>query len=117
MSSPASGGSVRSGAPGSVEAAHSPRVAYQGEPGAFSEEGVLSAFAAPQAVALPTWRAVFQAVNDGTVDAGVLPIERSAGGSVREIYDLLFKFDELRIVGEVTVPVHLLSLIHISEPT
>ncbi|HEY5472898.1 MAG TPA: prephenate dehydratase domain-containing protein, partial [Candidatus Limnocylindrales bacterium] len=88
----------------------SPRVAYQGEPGAFSEEGVLSAFVAPQAVALPTWRAVFQAVNDGTVDAGVLPIERSAGGSVREIYDLLFKFDELRIVGEVTVPVHLALL-------
>jgi len=110
MSSPASGGSVRSGVTGSAEPVRSPRVAYQGEPGAFSEEGVLSAFAAPQAVALPTWRAVFQAVNDGTVDAGVLPIERSAGGSVREIYDLLFKFDELRIVGEVTVPVHLALL-------
>src|ERR1035437_1452031 len=110
MSSPASGGSVRSGAPGSTEPVRLPRVAYQGEPGAFSEEGVLSAFAAPHAVALPTWRAVFQAVNDGTVEAGVLPIERAAGGSVREIYDLLFKFDELRIVGEVTVPVHLALL-------
>jgi len=87
-----------------------PRVAFQGEPGAFSEEGVLSAFAAPQAVAMPTWRAVFEAVQDGSVDAGVLPIERSKGGSVREIYDLLFSFDELRIVGEVTVPVHLALL-------
>ena len=89
---------------------NSPRVAFQGEPGAFSEEGVLSAFVAPQAVALPTWRAVFQAVHDGSVDAGVVPIERSAGGSVREIYDLLFKFDEIRIVAEVTVPVHLALL-------
>ena len=88
----------------------SPRVAFQGEPGAFSEEGVLSAFAAPQAVAVPTWRAVFQAVHDGTADAGVVPIERSSGGSVREIYDLLFKFDEIRIVAEVTVPVHLALL-------
>jgi prephenate dehydratase len=88
----------------------SPRVAFQGEPGAFSEEGVLSAFVAPQAVALPTWRAVFQAVHDGTADAGVVPIERSSGGSVREIYDLLFKFDEIRIVAEVTVPVHLALL-------
>jgi len=87
-----------------------PRVAFQGEPGAFSEEGVLSAFAAPQAVAMPTWRAVFEAVQDGSVDAGVVPIERSKGGSVREIYDLLFSFDELRIVGEVTVPVHLALL-------
>jgi prephenate dehydratase len=85
-------------------------VAYQGEPGAFSEEGVLCAFAAPQAVAMPTWRAVFEAVNDGSVAAGVVPIERSKGGSVREIYDLLFNFDELRIVGEVTVPVHLALL-------
>ena len=88
----------------------SPRVAFQGEPGAFSEEGVLSAFASPQALALPTWRAVFEAIHDGSVDAGVVPIERSAGGSVREIYDLLFKFDEIRIVGEVTVPVSLALL-------
>jgi prephenate dehydratase len=87
-----------------------PRVAFQGEPGAFSEEGVLSAFADAEAVALPTWRAVFEAVQEGNVDAGVVPIERSAGGSVREIYDLLFKFDELRIVGEVTVPVSLALL-------
>jgi prephenate dehydratase len=87
-----------------------PRIAFQGEPGAFSEEGVLSAFAAPDAVALPTWRAVFEAVHDGSVDAGVVPIERSAGGSVREIYDLLFKFDEIRIAAEVTVPVHLALL-------
>jgi prephenate dehydratase len=110
MASPASGGSMRPGVPNSAEAVSAPRVAYQGEPGAFAEEGVLSAFSAPQAVALPTWRAVFQAVNDGTVEAGVVPIERSKGGSVREIYDLLFGFDELRIIGEVTVPVHLALL-------
>jgi prephenate dehydratase len=87
-----------------------PRVAFQGEPGAFSEEGVLSAFSDSEAVALPTWHGVFEAVHGGQVDAGVVPIERSAGGSVREIYDLLFKFDEMRIVAEVTVPVHLALL-------
>ena len=91
-------------------AAHAPQVAFQGEPGAFSEEGVVSAFAAAKAVALPTWRAVFEAVHDGSVDAGVVPIERSKGGSVREIYDLLFQFDEIRIAAEVTVPVHLALL-------
>ena len=87
-----------------------PRVAFQGEPGAFSEEGVLSAFVSPEAVAFPTWRAVFEAVHRGSVDAGVVPIERSQGGSVREIYDLLFTFDEIRIAAEVTVPVHLALL-------
>ena len=107
MASPAASRSNRSG---SVEAARSPCVAFQGEPGAFSEEGVLSAFAAPEAVALPTWRAVFEAVHGGTAEAGVVPIERSSGGSVREVYDLLFKFDEVRIVAEVTVPVSLALL-------
>ena len=87
-----------------------PRVAFQGEPGAFSEEGVISAFSNPEPIALPTWHAVFEAVHSGQADAGVVPIERSAGGSVREIYDLLFKFDEMRIVAEVTVPVHLALL-------
>jgi prephenate dehydratase len=109
MAVPASGGASRSegsGRSGPV----SPRVAFQGEPGAFSEEGVLSAFTAPEAVALPTWRAVFEAVQNGAVDAGVVPIERSSGGSVREVYDLLFKFDEVRIVAEVTVPVSLALL-------
>ncbi len=105
MASPASG--TRSE---SDPAAGRPRVAFQGEPGAFSEEGVLSAFASPVAVALPTWRAVFEAIHSGTVDAGVVPIERSQGGSVREIYDLLFEFDEIKIEAEVSVPVHLALL-------
>jgi prephenate dehydratase len=115
MASPASGGSVGPGVgAGSATAAGdglgSPRVAFQGEPGAFSEEGVLSAFGSPEPVALPTWRAVFEAIQAGTVDAGVVPIERSQGGSVREIYDLLFEFDEIKIEAEVTVPVHLALL-------
>jgi prephenate dehydratase len=82
------------------------RIAYQGEPGAFSEEAVLSYFAAPEAVAVPSWRAVFESIADGSVDAGVVAIENSLGGSIRETYDLLYEF-RLCIVGEVTVPVRL----------
>lgn len=116
MASPASEEAEGSVAPGAVAAARepgspgTPRVAFQGEPGAFSEEAVLAAFRAADAVALPTWRAVFEAVNEGRADAGVVPIERSQGGSVREIYDLLFGFDEIRIAAELTVPVHLALL-------
>ena len=83
-----------------------PRVAFQGEPGAFSEEAALGYFAAPEAIALPTWRSVFEAVRDGAVDAGVIAIESSLAGTIRETYDLLAEFD-LRIVGEITVPVRL----------
>jgi prephenate dehydratase len=83
-----------------------PRVAYQGEPGAFSEEAALGFFADPQPLAVPTWRAIFEAVRDGTVDAGVVAIENSLAGSIRETYDLLGEFD-LRIVGAVSVPIRL----------
>jgi prephenate dehydratase len=99
------------------------KVAFQGEPGAFSEEAVIAYFGAadlakpadaaadvePNRLALPTWRAVFEAVRDGTVDAGVVAIESSLAGSIRETYDLLWEFYDagIRIVGEVSVPVRL----------
>ena len=93
-----------------------PKVAFQGEPGAFSEEAVLAYFGSDEAadaeshrLAVPTWRAVFEAVRDETVDAGVVAIESSLAGSIRETYDLLSEFYEagIRIVGEVSVPVRL----------
>jgi prephenate dehydratase len=90
-----------------------PRVAFQGERGAFSEEAVESFFGgAAEGVAVPTWRAVFGAVRDGDVDAGVVAIESSLAGSIRETYDLLAEFYEagVRIVGEVSVPVRLALL-------
>jgi len=83
-----------------------PRVAFQGEPGAFSEEAALGFFAGPQPVAVPTWRAVFEAVRDGAAEAGVAAIENSLAGTIRETYDLLAEFD-LLIVGAVSVPIQL----------
>jgi prephenate dehydratase len=85
-------------------------VAFQGEPGAFSEEAVHAFFGdGVQPGPVPTWRAVFVAVGDGSVDAGVVAIESSLAGSIRETYDLLSEFYEagVRIVGEVSVPVRL----------
>ena len=86
-----------------------PRVAYTGEPGAFAEDAVLRFFADPEAVALSSFRAVFEAVRDGEADAGVVPVESSLLGTIRENLDLLWAF-ELPIVGEVSVPVRLALL-------
>jgi len=92
------------------------RVAFQGEPGAFSEEAVLAFFGdeetAPERVAVPTWRSVFEAVAGGAADRGVVAIESSLAGTIRETYDLLAEFYDagVRIVGEVTVPVRLALL-------
>ena len=87
-----------------------PRVAFQGEPGAFSEEAALGFFGeAVDAHPVPTWRAVFEAVASEGDDAGVVAIESSLAGSIRETYDLLSEFYDrgVRIVGEVSVPVRL----------
>ena len=86
-----------------------PRVAYTGEPGAFAEGAVLRFFADPEAVPMGSFRAVFEAVRDGDVAAGVVPVESSLLGTIRENLDLLWAFD-LPIVGEVTVPVRLALL-------
>jgi prephenate dehydratase len=85
-------------------------VAFQGEPGAFSEEAVHAFFGdGVEARAVPAWRSVFEALRDGTAEAGVAAIESSLAGSIRETYDLLSEFydDGIRIVGEVSVPVRL----------
>ena len=86
-----------------------PRIAFQGEPGAFSEEAALAAFADPDPVAVPTWRSIFESVTDGSVASGVVAIENSLAGSIRETYDLLAEF-ELRIVAAVSIPVRLALL-------
>jgi prephenate dehydratase len=86
-----------------------PVVAYTGEPGAFAEEAVLRFFAAPEARPLASFRAVFEAVRDGEAAAGVVPVESSLLGTIRENLDLLYAFD-LPIAGEVSVPVRLALL-------
>ena len=88
-------------------------VVYQGEPGAFSEEAVIAYFGeARERMTVPTWRAVFEAVADGSAGAGVIAIESSLAGTIRETYDLLAEFYDLevRIVAEVAVPVRLALL-------
>jgi prephenate dehydratase len=81
------------------------RVGYQGEPGAFSETAVLSLFPSATAVPHHAFRDVFQAVESGAVDYGMMPIENSQAGSINDTYDLLAK-GSASIVGEVIVPVH-----------
>ena len=81
-------------------------IAYAGEPGAFAEDAVLAAFGDVPRVSLGGFRDVFEIVATSGASAGVVPIENVINGTVRENYDLLLEHD-LRIVGEVVVPVRL----------
>ena len=80
------------------------RIAYQGEPGAYSEAAALRLDAAAEAVPCGSFDDVFAAVEGGRVSHGILPIENSVGGSIHRNYDLLVEHD-LPIVGEVTLRV------------
>ena len=87
------------------------RIAYQGEPGAFSEAASRHVDASADLLPCKSFEDVFAAVDAGTADVGVLPIENSIGGSIHRNFDLLLEH-QLPIVGEVEVPVvhHLLAL-------
>jgi prephenate dehydratase len=87
------------------------RIAYQGEPGAFSEAASRQLDANAELLPCRAFEDVFEAVTSGRVDFGVLPIENSIGGSIHRNFDLL-QMNELPIVAETEVPVvhHLLAL-------
>jgi prephenate dehydratase len=76
-------------------------VAFQGEPGAYSELAALEFFT-PAAVATrpcASFDEAFQAVSQAACSHGVLPIENSLAGSIHRNYDLMLQHD-LFIVGE-----------------
>src|SRR5688572_588360 len=87
------------------------RIAYQGEPGAFSEAAARQVNAEAQLQPCKSFEDVFEAVNAGPADYGVLPIENTIGGSIHRNFDLLVEH-HLPIVGEIELPVvhHLLAL-------
>lgn len=80
-------------------------VAYQGEPGAFGEEAVIGWFGVGVTpMPMPTFSAVCSAVESGSADAGVLPLENSLAGTVGDALDALAR-GSLRVVGEVLLPI------------
>jgi prephenate dehydratase len=82
-----------------------PRVAFQGERGAFSEEAAVALLGeAVRLVPRPTFESLFAAVGEGAADCALAPVENSLAGSVQACYDLLLE-SPLGIVGEVVIHV------------
>jgi prephenate dehydratase len=82
---------------------HSPRVAFQGERGAFSEEAAVKLLGEDvRLVPCQTFEKLFAAISDGLADCALAPIENSLAGSVHRTYDLLLQ-NSLHITAETVI--------------
>lgn len=81
------------------------RVVFQGAEGAYSQAAMTQYFGEQiQSFHVDTFRDAMSAIDEGSADFAVLPIENSTAGIVSEIYDLLVEFENY-IVGEQIIQV------------
>jgi len=80
-------------------------VGYLGQRGSYSEAAAVEYFGdAVTFVSYKEFDNIFEAVANGEVDRGILPLENSLAGSIHHNYDLLLRYD-LAIVGETQIHV------------
>ena len=86
------------------------KVAFQGEPGAYSHEACRLARPGWEAVPCATFEDAVDQVRSGAADCAMLPVENSIYGRVADIHRIL-PGSGLRIVDEVFVPIHINVLV------
>lgn len=87
------------------ESIRKPRIAFQGERGAFSEEAAVRLLGDEiELVPRQTFESLFAAIAEGAADFALAPIENSLVGSIHSTYDLLLE-SSLHISGEVVIPI------------
>ena len=68
-----------------------PMVACQGVEGAYAQIACEKIFKAPFIMYFKNFDGVFNAIDQGLCQYGVLPIENSTAGSVKKVYDLMIR--------------------------
>ncbi|MCI9437194.1 MAG: prephenate dehydratase [Lachnospiraceae bacterium] len=81
------------------------RVVFQGAEGAYSQEAMMRYFGDRiNSFHVDSFRDAMNAIDEGSADFAVLPIENSTAGIVNEIYDLLQEYENY-IVGEQIIKI------------
>lgn len=81
------------------------RVVFQGSEGSYSQAAMQQFFGeSVNSFHVQTFRDAMSAIEEGSADFAVLPIENSTAGIVSEIYDLLVEFENY-IVGEQIIEI------------
>jgi len=81
------------------------RVAFQGEPGAFSEAAAVQLLGEEiHPVPRATFDTLFRAIEEGAADALMVPLENTLAGSVVRVYDLMVQ-SPLEMCGETILPI------------
>jgi len=81
------------------------RLAFLGPRGTFGEEAAFRYAPSAKRVPHASHAAVIGAVADGSVEAGIVPVENSVEGAVNETVDLLIHETDLRIRDEIVLPI------------
>ena len=82
------------------------KIAFQGEQGAFSHQAVTAVFPEDEPLSCLTFEDTISAVQNGTADLAMVPIENSLYGRVADIHYLLPR-SELYIIAEHYQPIRM----------
>lgn len=81
------------------------KVGFQGVEASFSHQALIEYFGQERPTScFPSFKDVFDALDRGDIEYGILPVENSSTGVITEVYDLLRKYG-FYIVGEKCIKV------------
>ncbi|HPW16819.1 MAG TPA: bifunctional chorismate mutase/prephenate dehydratase [Candidatus Aminicenantes bacterium] len=86
-------------------------VGFQGEHGAFGEAAALAYGPGLTPLPCPGFADVFDGLQKGSLDLGIVPVENSLGGAIADVNELLIRSD-LKIVGAVKLRIRHCLLQH-----
>lgn len=79
---------------------------YLGPKGSYSYEAAKLYSLADDNIAMRSFYEIIEAVEEGKIEKGILPIENSTEGAVTSVMDGLLKINQSKIIGEIILPVN-----------